>query len=305
MVEFHTAYKKFLYKVPFRHKLANVVRYFFKISFLEKLLISKLLKSKNEWYKKLIPPHFFYNPGSIRRAQREEFTFRLDISMFLDHAIFFSMMNGDPAQQNLLRYLQPHFTVLDVGANIGYLTLQFARSCHGGFVYSFEPDSQNFEALQTNVNLNDFQNIRIFKKALGSKPGTEILYKYYPGNPGTNRILKTKPDFQHQSETIDVITVDQFIEEKKVASVELIKIDVEGFEKFVLEGSAQTIEKWWPILFVELVEYNLNQQGYSCLELIEYIERLGYEVKDAVNMGPVDKLKQNHNTDIVCFPIKK
>jgi hypothetical protein len=99
--------------------------------------------------------------------------------------------------------------------------------------------------------------------------------------------------------------LDEFAEEEKIDKVDLIKIDVEGYEMFALEGAQKIIKRWNPILFVELVEVNLNQQGYSCLSLIEYIEGMGYEIKDAATMTPIDKTKKNYNTDILCFNNRK
>lgn len=244
---------------------------------------------------------YFYKPHSIRKVRREGFNFQLDISMFLDHAIFFCRMDEDPSLNVLLQQLKKNFIVLDVGANIGYLTLKFARTCSDGYVYSFEPDSQNYQALRTNIELNRLNNVTTIKKALGAQDGQEILYKYFPGNPGTNRILPEKPNVKHQLECVEVIPLDKFVEQEKISRIDLIKIDVEGYEIFTLKGAQQLIKKWNPILFVELVEVNQNQQGYTCLSLVEYIESMGYEVLDASTMKLVDRTKKNYNTDILCF----
>ncbi|HEY8937844.1 MAG TPA: FkbM family methyltransferase [Cyclobacteriaceae bacterium] len=301
MFELFTGYKRFPYPVPLRSKLTNVIRYIFKMPLLEKFLISQLTNGNKEWWKKFIPPLYFYSPGSIRYVVRDNIHYRLDVSTFLDHAIFFCQMNEDPAHHNLFKVLKHDSVVFDIGANVGYLTLNFARTCSHGHVYSFEPDTQNREALLTNIKLNTFQNINTYKVALGSQRGKASLYKYYPGNPGTNRILNEKPITKHTVEEVNVITLDNFVDEEKISKVDLIKVDVEGFEKFVIEGARKVISKWKPVLFVELVEFNVNQQGYTCASLVEFIESFGYEVKDATTMSAVDKSKKNHNTDILCF----
>jgi FkbM family methyltransferase len=303
MFEIFTGYKRFHYPVPLRGKLTNVIRYAFKMPMLNKFLINQLINGNKKWWKKFIPPMYLYSPGSIKYVVRDNLHYRLDVSMFLDHAIFFCLMDEDPSHHNLFKVLKSDSTVFDIGANIGYLTLNFARTCLHGHVYSFEPDTQNSEALLTNIKLNTFQNISTHKAAVGSQRGKASLYKYYPGNPGTNRILNEKPTTKHTVEEVNVTTLDDFVNEEKIQKVDLIKVDVEGFEKFVLEGAKETIKNWKPILFVELVEVNLNQQGYTCASLVEYIEGLGYEVKDAMTMKPVDKTKKDYNTDILCFNV--
>jgi hypothetical protein len=78
---------------------------------------------------------------------------------------------------------------------------------------------------------------------------------------------------------------------------------VEGFELFVLRGAKKMVAKWRPILFVELVEENLRQQNYSGIDLIEYIENLGYSVLDARSMEPIQRYDRRQHTDILCFPL--
>ena len=299
MLGIFDAYEKYPFKVPARVRFFNLFRYFFKIPILEGFLISRL-KRGQIWWRRLVPPLYFYKQGSIRIAERDKLIYRLDISRLLDHSIYFCKVK-DSAWDTLFTYLKRDFVVLDIGANIGFLTINFARACPEGFVFSFEPDSQNFSDLQNNIRLNNFNNIRAFQKALGEKHGNAVLYKIYANNPGANRILSNKPAYPHQLENVEVSTIDEIEEITAMKRVDLMKIDVEGFEMFVLQGAQKLIERWKPILFVELVEMNLNQHGYSALSLIEYIENMGYEVKDARTVKDIDRAKQDHHTDILCF----
>ncbi len=292
---------KFPYKIYWKERVKNLVRYFFTIRFLEEILISKLASDNKLKWRRLIPPSYLYKPKSVREVNRNGLNFELDISMFLDHSIFFDLIGDDLAMKCLYKNIKPDFNILDIGANIGYQSLMFAKLCPDGKVYSFEPDSQNFEVLKKNILLNSFKNIVIFKKALGAKNGTVTLYKYAFWNPGMNRILTEKPSVEHKSEPLTIVTLDEIIDNEQIEKVDLIKIDVEGFEKFVLEGAQNTIKKWSPILFIELVESNLKQQGLSCESLIEYIKNMGYLIFDAQTMLPIEALKEKYNTDMLCF----
>src|SRR5687768_11840505 len=158
------AYKRYPFKIPIRVKFFNAFRYFFTFSPFEKVLTSRLSHHPLSWCKKLIPPLYFYNPGSIRTVMRDGVNYSLDISRLLDHSIYFNNVN-DKAWINLFKILRTHFNIIDAGANIGYLSLYFAKHCQKGLVYSFEPDSENFRNLSRNIELNSFKNIQLYNKA--------------------------------------------------------------------------------------------------------------------------------------------
>jgi len=294
-------YSKYPFPVSFRTKFFNIFRYPFINPALEKFLVRKLSPDYLRWWNKFIPPLYFYNPGSVRLVERNSINYKLDISKLLGHSIYFYSVK-DQAWDNLFKMLHPDFHVIDAGANIGFLSLNFARACPKGFVYSFEPDSENFYYLQENVNQNDFQNIKLFKTALGAKSGSGELYKMYLNNPGANRILTKSPNSQLKSETVEIATLNRFFEQKVFNKVDLIKIDVEGFELFVLQGATQIISLWKPILFVELADINLRQQNCTALEVLQFIEGLDYYFLDARTMQPLDATVKEHYTDIICFP---
>ncbi|HEY8937846.1 MAG TPA: FkbM family methyltransferase, partial [Cyclobacteriaceae bacterium] len=165
----------------------------------------------------------------------------------------------------------------------------------------FEPDSDSFDSLQKSVNRNEFKNIKLFKTALGAEAGTAELFKVYVNNPGANRILSQKPDKETKSEIVEIATLDSFYQKEIFKKIDLIKIDVEGFELFVLRGARQLIDKWKPILFIELADVNLKQQNCSAVEVIEFVEGLGYHVLDAQTMLPIERKTTEYYTDIVCF----
>lgn len=297
MLKIFLAYKNYPYKVPLRVKFFNAIRYFFTFSFLEHILIANLQQGKLDW-RRYIPPFYFYRHGTIRKAIRDEIRYSLDLSCLIDHSIFFNTIN-EPAFDNFMKILRPDSVVIDVGANIGFLSLQAARYCKNGFVFSFEPDSDTFRNLEKNIAENSYVNIKLFKKALGNEPGQLNLYKLEKNNPGANRILLhgNMPENENH-EIVEVCTLDEFINE--FPSVDVLKIDVEGFEINVLRGAEYVIRKWKPILFVELAEVNQKQQGYSARQLVEFIEGLKYTVRDARTLQSLDKYKTDYHTDIVC-----
>jgi FkbM family methyltransferase len=226
--------------------------------------------------------------------------FRLDISKQLDHAIYFSTVK-DAAWQNLFQVIRPGFNIIDVGANIGFLTLNFARLASKGMVYSFEPDSETFSKLRKNVSLNDFRNVRLSRIALGSRAGTGELYKMYESNPGANRILSAKPVSPVRSELVEITTLDHLDSRESFREIDLIKVDVEGYELFVLQGGYRLIKRCKPILFVELVDQNLKVHRCSSASVLQYLAQFDYLILDARTMKPLAD-SDAYYTDIFCFP---
>jgi FkbM family methyltransferase len=295
-----SVYKNYPFVIPARVRFFNLIRFCFKLNFLEKFLIRKLSADK-KWWKKFIPPVYFYNTGEYRIAVRNSITYQLDLSSLLDHSVYFYTLN-EPAWNNIFKFIKADCVVLDVGANIGFLTLNFAQRCPNGFVFAFEPDSINFRRLKKNVDLNDLANIKALNMALGANNEERFLYRLYRNNPGANRILNCDPSSQTASERVQVNRLDDVALALNLNRLDVVKIDVEGFEVFAIQGAEKTFAKYRPILFVELAEKNLREQGFTASFLVQYIESLNYEIRDATTMNFPDLSLSNVHTDIICFP---
>lgn len=140
----------------------------------------------------------------------------------------------------LKNFIKPHFTVYDVGANIGYHTLAFSKLAQD--VYAFEPNKKNLELLRKNAGHCD--NVVIYDFACSDKNTTMYVEDFdttKPGNYGEMRMLDNGQECQ--SMRIDDIA--------DIFGPDLIKIDVEGHELQVLNGSIETITQYKPIIFYE------------------------------------------------------
>ncbi|MDQ7947317.1 MAG: FkbM family methyltransferase [Pedobacter sp.] len=141
--------------------------------------------------------------------------------------------------------------VLDIGANIGFHTLYFSELVgQQGKVTAFEPVPANFEQLKKNIALNHFQNIETNPVALSNK-NEQLTIAADEGstNPGAYNLFD-----RNGTIAIDCRIGDEMIGNNRV---DFIKIDVEGYESFVLDGLSQTIEKNRPTI---VFEYDQNYQ---------------------------------------------
>ena len=263
-----------------RKKILNTCREIWKLKLLEMLLV-KLTKNKmyGTFFTKLPPNHYQYKKGTVRKVEIDGVRYELDISDIMDWYIYFGFK--DVARAKLFDITNKGEVIIDVGANIGGTTLNFAKIVGPrGKVYSFEPDPINYKTIKTNVNLNTFENIVLNNLGLGNVAGSFKIFTVDENNKGMNRIVGNKfsgDDYRG----IRVITLDAYFKENDIQSVDLIKIDVEGFEFNVLKGAIEVVKKFHPKFFIELDDSNLREQKSSAKELVEYLIENKYEIYNA------------------------
>ena len=132
--------------------------------------------------------------------------------------------------------------IIDVGANIGYYSLLSAAM--GYTCYSFEPDPSNFDKLNSSIKLNNFDNkIKLYKNALSNKANEKIILSTVAGTIVNHGCLTVLKDFiSTSSNTVQCVTLKLDDVINKNDKILLIKIDVEGFEPEVIEGSLELIK---------------------------------------------------------------
>ena len=162
--------------------------------------------------------------------------------------------------------------VIDVGANFGYHSLIFSKNINGN-VYAFEPQPQNYKLLKNNIENNKIKNIIHYNLACGNdnlKVKMPIVNTSKKINMGD-----FTPNFTNEHyELIDTKTLD----EMDFPKIDLIKIDVQGWEKNVINGSKELLNKYKPILIVEFEQHQLIKTNTSCEELFKLIRNNNYYI---------------------------
>jgi FkbM family methyltransferase len=160
--------------------------------------------------------------------------------------------------------LRPGDTAIDVGANIGAMTVGMAERVGGeGRVHAFEPQGPIYELLRANTAI--WPQVTQHRAAAGAEPGTiRVPPRDYDsaGNFGGVALGGGEGD------EVPVITIDSL----DLPQLRLLKVDVEGMEADVLRGAAQTIRRCGPALFVE------NDRNERSAELISAIFDLDYRL---------------------------
>jgi FkbM family methyltransferase len=187
--------------------------------------------------------------------------------------------------------------VLDIGANIGIMTVHLAR-IKNSTVFSFEPMPNNIGAFKRIVDYFGLRNVQLFEIALGNTEGeaemvmpvissvrmqglSHVVHESIPENNEGERFRVPLKVLDNMPELLNC--------PKRISA---IKIDVENFEFFVLDGGKKLIEKNKPVVYAELWD---NDNRYKCFDLFD---SLNYRIWVAVNdrlvlFNPSEHVKQN------------
>lgn len=164
----------------------------------------------------------------------------------------------------------------DVGAHVGFYSLLAAHANPAGKVYAFEPMTATFNRLQSNIVLNELNNISATNAAVAATDGTAEFYHgstYIPCSCGLSADI-FEAGTVVSSFQVPVISLDNFVRRENLTQVDLIKIDVETTEFQVLQGMAETLRRDQPDIICELwegplqiMDQLLSALGYQCYAL--------------------------------------
>jgi FkbM family methyltransferase len=174
-----------------------------------------------------------------------------------------------------MNLIDPASTVCDIGANIGNHTVYFGKMMGVGRVLCFEPQPACYATLTTNIDLNGLSDhATAYNCLVGAVTGNGRLARFNSRNLGGTA-------FEQASEgTIPMFALDDVITADDLATLDLIKIDVEGMQGDVLKGAEGVLDARKPALWVEILE---RDRAYA--ETAAFLGRFGYK---AEKLGPND-----------------
>lgn len=188
----------------------------------------------------------------------------------------------------LQKKIKESWTVLDIGANFGWYSVQFSKMVGaGGQVHSFEPVPEAFSELEQNVKLNGCgKNVFLNNSAAGKNDGRIDLY--VPEELGT---AFTSEHNHGKKVEAELVKIDTYVAKKGIQRIDLIKADVEGGEMNVLLGAKKTIEAHHPDLFLEVYEDYTAKFGYKPANLFNLLVDMGYSIFNLERSGELKKLE--------------
>jgi len=187
--------------------------------------------------------------------------------------------------------------VLDVGANIGQTAVYYADWAQE--VWSFEPLPHLHEIVIENVNQNNQKNVKVFNKAVGDVH-TTLKMKAVASNDGASFVTtKDSPDLV----PVESITLDS-LEIPDGRRVDYIKMDIEGYEPMALKGAVALINKYKPVVQLEVVDGHLSRVGWDSVKVVNFMQSLGYNgfLAGGRPVDPVNEVGKDWRGDIFFLP---
>jgi FkbM family methyltransferase len=203
--------------------------------------------------------------------------FELDLEDFIQRQIYLGVF--EPHETRIVRTnLRPGGTFVDVGANVGYYTAMAANIVgQAGRVYAFEPSPYAFARLRCMVDRNRFSNVTVNQCGLSDAPGTVNLYL---GRDSHNHTPTMVAHENSNATSVAVDTLDNFGARLGIDRIDLLKIDVEGYEPRVLAGAQRLLqERRIGSILCEFNEHWLSRAASNPEHLEDLMRTAGF--KDA------------------------
>jgi FkbM family methyltransferase len=178
----------------------------------------------------------------------------------------------------LTKLAKEGMNIVDIGANVGYYTLLAAKRVGShGKVYAFEPEPRNFELLMENIRLNSYENVIATQRAVSNESGTASLF-LSPRCSGAHSLVSTR-DPGNETIAVGTVTLDEFFEREGWPAIQVIKMDIEGWEMEALDGMHKLIIRNSPLtIVVEFYPWGMLGRGMKPLALADTLTRLGFSL---------------------------
>ena len=171
--------------------------------------------------------------------------------------------------------LQNNAVIFDIGANIGWHSLNLAVASRDRQIYSFEPVLSTYDSLLENLNINKVKNVRAYNLGFSKEEG--VLDFYFKKGVTGNSSLK------NLSEEDDVVKIkcnikilDKFIYDLDLQHLDFIKCDVEGAELLVFQGALNVLKKYKPVVFAEILRKWAYKFSYDPNEIFNLFTSIDY-----------------------------
>jgi FkbM family methyltransferase len=225
------------------------------------------------------------------------------IELLTSHIIDFKVLCGLGHEPNTVaairRLVKPGMNAIDVGANIGWITLHLA-SCvgAGGRVLAFEASDWTFERLEQNVRLNNFHWVDAVRAAVGPTDNSCVELVVPCGYRLDGADTATK-------QSMPMVRLDTAA--ANLDRVDFIKSDTDGYEPGVFEGARTILRRDRPILLFEVAPYYLSAGNEELKGLFAELNGLGYlfESIEGREINPTKEMADlgaRESTEMVARP---
>lgn len=223
------------------------------------------------------------------------FFMRLVPEEHIQRQLFWYGYYEKPLGDALKKIIRPGDVFLDVGANIGYFSLLAAKFEPQSAIVAFEPVSFLFEELRKNIAVNWFKNIEAINAAAGDKEETKTIFISGKENLGMSSFQQPE-NYSGMKEQVKTLSLDDWFVKSGLTKIDIVKIDVEGSEVSVLRGMQQLLQKFKPVILIEINPETLGLFDCNPADIFNFAADFSFSVFQITESGklePAASVKMN------------
>jgi FkbM family methyltransferase len=207
----------------------------------------------------------------------------------------------------LKKFVPEGGNVIDVGANVGVITL-WAAKCVGesGHVIAIEPELKNILALKDSIKTSGMADrVLVYEAVAADIPGTMKL-RINRAHPADHRI-------DSEGVPVQAVSLDGIVDSLGWTAVAFVKIDVQGAEPLVLQGAKNLLRSIRPVLWVEVSEFDLKNFSSTPKEVLDFLQTYGFiphlldgrAIRCATYEDIMFRLSKRGYTDVLFIPSER
>lgn len=185
--------------------------------------------------------------------------------------------NHEPLTTNIISdELVEGMNCLDIGSNIGYYALLESKKIGpNGNVWCIEPSPENFSILNDNIKIQENKNIKSFNFAIGDKNGD---IEFIISKKSNWSKVKDENDFVDDNDKIIKVplkTLNSFADENNLEKIDLLRMDVEGYENKIFMGGIEFLKKFRPTIMIEIHKMIMGEE--ETRKILQKLKEINYE----------------------------
>jgi FkbM family methyltransferase len=181
----------------------------------------------------------------------------------IDRQVICHGLFASPILKTVIAHSRPETTIIDIGANVGTISVALSLLFPSSDIHAFEPNPYAQRRLRQNLLLNNISNLSIHQQAIGNCHEYLDFHHYddISGDIGLSSFIQSKKiTSKAHISPIEVMTLDSF-DKEFIKPVAVMKIDVQGFETEVIKGSINLIQRHRPVIILEHEDNNLASEA--------------------------------------------
>ncbi|HKB58604.1 MAG TPA: FkbM family methyltransferase [Gallionellaceae bacterium] len=258
------------------------------------------VKPLNKWLARAYREYLNSGNGhSLVIKNIDGINYELDLREAIDYAMYVSGSREPETTRALKRLCKPGDVVFDIGANVGSHTLPIASYVGSdGKVYAFEPVPWAINRMSRNVELNTFANLVLEPIALSDvNEEKEMKFRVsfkIGSKSGVGKDGKIDGSWWDECEQVRVRLekLDDYVASHEINRLDLIKLDVDGFEGKVIRGGLQTLKRFLPDIIMEVAPAWTEMRGDDVRDILKMLQTLGYAFYQEGDFRPIDNLSE-------------